>query len=478
MQAFSTQVLNVLLQISNFIWQYPLILLTLAVAITLSVGTHFFQFRYFGSVMKNTFGSIFKKRKSKDGISPFAAACSALASTLGVGNIAGVAVAISLGGPGAVFWMWVVALLGMIVKYGEVALALKYREKDPETGIYKGGIMYYAKKGLGKKWAWLGGLWCLFIFLVEALAPATQTNSLTDAMTTYFEIPRVAIGIVSAIMIAIVLIGGIKRISHFAELVVPFMAVAYVIVALYVIFTNIGGVPEAFSLIFGKAFTGTSAVGGFTGAAFSQSVRWGVARGIYSNEAGNGTAPLAHAAADVDHPAKQAIWGIAEVFVDTIIVCTMTALVILVTGVWTTGLGGAQLTTAGFAAGMKSETAAGIFVSIVIMFFAFTTATVATYYGQLALSYFTKNKVIQIIYLAIASSMAIFGSVGAFSTIWGLADLGLGMATLINLIVIFALRKDIFQITKEYKEILQKEKLDKEKQELKEQTGHLIENCN
>ncbi len=455
MRFFQT-ILNVLLAISDFIWSYPLIILTVVVAVTLTIGTGFFQFRYFGAAMKNTFGKMFSSKSSDKGISSVAAVCSALANTLGVGNIAGVAVAISLGGPGAVFWMWVVALLGMIVKYGEIALAIKYREVDPETGMYKGGIMYYAKKGLGKGFAWAGALWCLIIAMVEILAPAVQINSLSGALTTYFDINPLIIGIICAIAIALVLLGGLKRISNFATLVVPFMAISYVIVALFVIFTNAGSIPTAFGLIFSKAFTGTAATGGFTGAALAASIRWGVARGVYSNEAGNGTAPIVHSAADVDHPAKQAIWGIVEVFVDTIIVCTMTALVILVTGVWTSGEGGAALTTMGFAAGIGSEKIAGVFVSLVIFFFAFTTATVSVFYGQSCLGYFTKNKVVKAGYALLASCMAIVGAVGGLSTIWGLADLGLGLATLVNLCVVFALRKDIYAITAEYKEMLKK----------------------
>lgn len=456
--AFFQHVLADLLAISDFIWGIPILLLTIVTAVVLTVGTGFFQFRYFGHAMKNTFGTMFKSKASDNAISSLGAVCSALASTLGVGNIAGVAVAISLGGPGAVFWMWVVALFGLIVKYAEVVLAVKYREIDPETGMYQGGIMFYVKKGLGQKFVWIGGLWCFFIFAVQILAPAVQINSLAGALTKYFSIDPVIIGIVCAVIMGFVLLGGLRRISKCAEIVVPFMALAYCLVAVFVIITNITAIPAAFGLIFKSAFQGTAATGGFLGAGVAQAVRWGLARGVYSNEAGNGTAALVHATANVDHPAKQGIWGIAEVFVDTIVVCTMTALVIMVTGVWTSGEGGAALTTMGFAAGMGSETVAGLFVTVVIFFFAFTTAVVCVYYGETCLRFFTKNKAVSTAYRLIACVMAIVGSVGGLATIWGLADLGLGLANITNLCVILALRKDIFKITSEYKEMIKKSK--------------------
>lgn len=453
---FWQHVLSDMLSVSDFIWSFPILVLTVVVAVTLTIGTGFFQFRYFGHAMKNTFGKMFKTKGSEKGISSLAAVCSALASTLGVGNIAGVAVAIALGGPGAVFWMWLVALFGLIVKYAEVCLAVKYREVDPETGMYKGGIMYYAKKGLGKKFAWMGGLWCFVIFAVQILAPAVQINSLTGSLTAYFDINPVIIGVVCAVIMGFVLIGGLKRISKCAEIVVPFMALAYCVVAIFVIITHITAVPAAFGAIFAGAFSGTAATGGFLGAGVSSAIRWGLARGVYSNEAGNGTAALVHATANVDHPAKQGIWGITEVFVDTIIVCTMTALVIMVTGVWTSGQSGAALTTMGFAAGMGSETAAGIFVSLIIFFFAFTTAVVSVYYGENCLGYFTKNKTAIMCYRILACIMAIVGAVGGLSTIWGLADLGLGIANITNLCVLFGLRKDVFKITAEYKDMIKK----------------------
>lgn len=385
-------IIDAMMAISNFLWGYPILFMTFGLAIYFTFRLKGFQFTQLNHIFKNTLGKIFVKSEAKGDISPFQATCTALASTLGVGNIAGVAVAIAIGGPGAIFWMWFVALLGLIMKYSEITLAQRYREQDPETGQFQGGFMWYVKNGLGSNWKFMGILWAFILGCGMVFAPAVQINSVAVAMTTYFPVSPLIVGIVCAIFMALVLFGGIKRIGKFAEAVVPFMAVAYTIVSLFIIAKYFTGIPAAFGLIFSTAFTGTSATGGFVGSTVLLAIRWGLARGVYSNEAGTGVAALAHASASVDHPVKQGIWGIMEVFIDTIIVCTMTALVIILTGVWNSGLSSSALTTSAFAVGFGSETAAGIFISVIILFFAFTTALVNIYYGEVCFKYLFGKK--------------------------------------------------------------------------------------
>jgi len=452
-------IINFLMSISDFLWGYPILFMTFGLALYFTLRLKGFQFVNFGHILKNTLGKILEKSTEEGGISPFQACCTALASTLGVGNIAGVSVAIAMGGPGAVFWMWLVALMGLIVKYSEIVLAVKYREKNPETGIWQGGFMWYVKNGLGSNWKFMSVIWAAILACGMVFAPAVQINSVATALTTYFPIPSVYVGIFSAILLALVLFGGIKWISKFAEAVVPFMALAYTVVSIFVIGRYFTGIPAAFALIFKSAFTGTAATGGFVGSTIALAIRWGLARGVYSNEAGTGVAALAHSSATVDHPAKQGLWGVMEVFIDTIIVCSMTALVVILTGVWDNGLSGAALTTSAFAAGFGNETAAGIFVSIIILFFAFTTALVNIYYGEICINYLF-GKILIFPYRVLGCAFAIIGSLGAMTFLWGLFDFFYGVCVVLNLIILFALRKEIFAITKDYVENYIKVKAD------------------
>lgn len=443
-------IIDILMAISNFIWGWPLLILTFGVALFLSFKYKFFQFAYLGHSLRNTLGKIFAKNEGVGDVSPFAACCTALASTLGVGNIAGVSVAIATGGPGAIFWMWFVAVLGFIVKFSEISLGMAYREKDPETGLWRGGFYWYVKRGLGRRWKWIGVIWTIILGCAMVFAPAVQMNSLVGAVHTSFpEISAWIIGIVAAILMGVVLLGGIKGISKFAETVVPGMAVVYTLASIYVIIMYFANIPAVFAMIFEYAFTPAAATGGFAGSTVLLAIRWGLARGVYSNEAGTGMAPLAHSSATVNHPVKQGIWGITEVFIDTIVVCTMTALVVLCTGVWDSGANGAALTTLAFGTAFGSQVAGTIFVSIIISFFAFTTAVVNVYYGEICVGILGGQKFIMP-YRILGCIFAVVGSVGALATLWNLFDFFFGVCAVCNLIVCFLMRKQIGALIKDY----------------------------
>lgn len=446
-------IVGAMMAVADFLWGWPLLIMTSFVAVYMTIRLGFFQFVYFGHVMKQTFGKMFDKGSGEGNINPFKAACTALASTLGVGSIAGVSVAIATGGPGAVFWMWFIALLGLIVKFSEVTLGVAYREKDPTTGDWHGGFPWYVKNALGENWRWLSVIWAVTMAIGMMFAPSVQANSIMEAIHTNFDVSPLLVGIVIAAIMALVLIGGLKSLSNFANAVVPLMAVVYVAGSLIVIFSNITMVPEAFRLIFTDAFTGAAAEGGFVGSTVMLAVRWGLARGVYATEAGTGTAPLVHSSASVNHPVKQGIWGIFEVFSCAMIICTMTALVVLTSGVWTSGLTGAALTTSAFIKAFGSSFAGSLFVSIIIAFFAFTTCVVNVYYGGICLQALGIHKGIKIYYF-VGCLFAIVGTLGALKTLWTTFDFFFGVCVVCNLIVIFALREKIVILVKDYKEKL------------------------
>lgn len=442
-------IINAMMAVSNWIWGWPLLILTFTVAIFLSLDLRFFQFTMFCHAMKETLGKIFVKSEGTGDISPFSACCTALASTLGVGNIAGVSVAIATGGPGSIFWMWVVALLGLIVKFSEIALALAYREKNQETGNWNGGFYWYVRKGLGENWKWVGVLWAVTMLSAMVFAPAVQINSLASAINASFDINPIFIGIASSALMFVVLIGGIKSISRFAEMVVPMMAFVYTLVSLYVLVRYASAIPGVFALILKSAFNGSAASGGFAGAGVMLAIRWGFARGIYSNEAGTGAAPLAHASATVNHPAKQGLWGIVEVFVDTIIVCSMTALVVLCSGVWDGGSSSAALTSEAFGVAFGNKNAGTVFVSVIISFFAFTTALVNVYYGEICLMALGGKKILTP-YRILGCFFAVIGAGGALSMLWNLFDFFYGVCVLLNLLVCVAMHKQIAALVRDY----------------------------
>ncbi|NLG95612.1 MAG: sodium:alanine symporter family protein [Acetomicrobium flavidum] len=360
--------------LAGLLWDWPMMLLIFMCGFLFSIKTKFFQVRHLGYVLKNTLFKIFDKSSRGEGVmTPFQAVSTALAGTVGNGNIAGVATAIAIGGPGAVFWMWVVAILGMMTKMVEVSLAVNYRVKDKHGNFY-GGPMYYIEKGLGEKWKPLAKFFAAMMIL-GALGTAVwvQPATMASAMKNIFNVPPLITASVSVVLTALVVIGGFKRIGQFCEKLVPFMCIFYIVGSLGIIFVNIERLPEIFSLIFKFAFHPMPAVGGFAGSSVLLSMKRGMARGMFSNEAGMGSAPMVHATAITDHPIRQGLYGVFEVFVDTIIICSMTAIVILIAApdLWHSGLNGVDLTLAAF------ETLYGrlgsAIVAISVMLFAYST---------------------------------------------------------------------------------------------------------
>ncbi|MYL60762.1 amino acid carrier protein, partial [Virgibacillus halodenitrificans] len=323
-------------------------------------------------------------------ITPFQAFTSALASTAGATNIVGVPVAISLGGPGALFWMWIVALIGMATRYGEIVLGMKYREKN-EKGIWVGGPQYYIKKALG--WNTVALLFAVFLMLEIIPSVMVQSNSITTQLQGAFNWPVQITGIIIAAIIGIIVFGGIKRIANVTDKLVPFMVLSYLILALIIIIVNIAELPNVLSLIFTHAFTPISAAGGFAGAGIAQALRWGIARGLYSNEAGMGTGPVAHAAAQTDHPSKQALWGVFSVFIDTIVICTVSGLLVLVTGAWkdVDAANASNMINVAFS-NLYGDTFGGVFVAIFLMFFVITTIGILIFFGEKQAEYLTNLK--------------------------------------------------------------------------------------
>lgn len=461
-------VFNIMIAIADWFWGLPMLILSAAIAIVYTITNKGFQFTHFGHIFKETFGKMLKGEENKTtskGISSFKAMCMALSNTLGVGNIAGVSLAIAMGGPGAVFWIWIAGLLGMILKYGEITLGVKYREIDPATGMYRGGIMWYIEKGLGKNWKWMAVAYAIVYIISGVNGPGVQVNTLATSVTAYFDIPSMLIGIVIALLMGVVLLGGLKRISDFAGKVVPFMSVAYLAIAVAIIIINIKALPETILIIFKYAFSDCQAmVGGFGGASAAMAIRYGIARGFYSNGAGTGDSPFAHSTADVDHPSKQGLWGIAEVVVDAI-VCTGTAFIVLVTGAWKSGLSGAPLTAKAIADAFGSEAFGNIFIIIMVLFFALTTAVMCAYYGEISVRYFTESKAVIMIYRVIICLYSVFCTNPFFmdrlDVVWRIGDFNSVFGMSISIFTLFLLRKDVAECTREYKAMIKKDKFQK-----------------
>ena len=449
--------------LNSIVWGPPMLFLVVGTGIFLTIMVKFFQVSKIKLWWKATFGFVFsgkiREKSAGTNITPFQAVATALASTVGTGNIVGVATAIVRGGPGAVFWMWVSAFFGMVTKYAEVLLAVKYREVDA-GGTHHGGPMYYIEKGLKMKW--LAVIFAIFAtFATFGIGNMTQANSIASSMASSFGIPVIATGIVIAILTGLVILGGIKRIAQVTEKMVPFMAVFYVIGSVIILIVNIGRLPAAFGMIFANAFNFNSLEGGIMGYIIMKAMRFGVARGVFSNEAGMGSAPIAHAASSESDPVKQGLWGIFEVFVDTIIICSLTGLVILTSGVssFTASAGatnfvgglfsGADLTMTAFSATFGQ--AGGIFVTLGILLFALSTILGWSYYGQQSLGYLTNNnKVWDWIYKFIFTVLTIVGAVGGLTLIWDIADTLNGLMAIPNLIAVLLLCKVVFDLTKEY----------------------------
>lgn len=447
--------------LNGIVWGLPATVLIFGVGLYISIRTGFLQFTKFGTVWKNTIGKIFHRttEAGHGAVTPFQAVCTALAATVGTGNIAGVAGAIAIGGPGAVFWMWISALLGMVTKYSEVTLAVHYRQKN-KHGDWVGGPMYYIENGLGKKWKFLGILFAIFgVFAVFGTGNATQVNTIVASIDTalisfgVMEAGSTAtlnliLGIVITVLVGMILLGGIKRIGHVAERLVPIMALLYVVLGLGIIIVHIDNLPTAFSSIVKGAFNPSAVTGGVVGAAFV-AVQKGVARGIFSNEAGLGTASIAHAGAEVNDPVQQGLFGVFEVFVDTIIICTFTALVILCSGVPITygAAAGAELTISGFTSTYGNWIT--VFTAVAMCCFAFTTILGWGLYGARCSEYLFGEKVIKP-FMVIYSLVAIIGATVKLDLLWSIAETFNGMMAIPNLIAVALLSPVVIRLTKEY----------------------------
>ncbi len=440
---------NAIINFSNWLWGIPMLVILVGGSLFLTIKLGFFQFKYFPFAMRETFGKIFAKAEGEGTISPFQAATAALASTIGASNIVGVPVAIAFGGPGAVFWMWVVALIASAAKFSEVVLGIKYREKN-EEGDYVGGPMYFLSKGiksgLGKA---LGIIFSFFLMIEIIPSIATQAISAVQTAET-INIPNWVTGSVLVILVGLVVFGGIKRIASFTEKLVPFMALLYVIGGLIIIIINIAELPKALGLIFKHAFTPIAATGGIAGAGIAQAIRWGTARGVYSNEAGMGTAPIAHSSAVTDHPVRQAMWGIFEIVVDTLIVCTITALIVLVSGVY-------EIVPVDQAASMPAvafqqllgNTLGGGIVTVSILLFVLSTIIVIAYYGKTQAEFLfgAKFSNIMVIVYLIAIVLGVYGGI---EFLYNFLDILLATIIIPNMIGLLLLSDEVKDLKDEF----------------------------
>lgn len=443
--------LEKLISFSDWLWGYPLVLLLLFASVFLTVYLNFIQFRHFFYMLKQTFGSVNKKPRGEGTITPRQALTSALSSTVGAANIVGVPTAIMMGGPGAVFWMMIIAFLGMALKFSENVLGVHYREQN-KKGEFVGGPTYYMKKGFkNKKLGTIFSLIFAFALMIEIVPSImVQGHSAASTMKDTFNVPMAVSGVILAVLAALVVFGGVKRIASFAEKIVPIMVGLYCFFGFLIILMNISHVPNVIWLVIEQAFNPTAAVGGTFGAALATTIRWGFARGIYSNEAGLGTSSIAHAAAKTDHPVRQAFWGISEIVVDTLIICSTTGFVVLVSGVWKASDAKAQsaaLTARAF------ENTFGQFgsmmVSISMMFFVFSTVVVVIFYGSRMAEFLfglTAGWVMKTIYVL---SM-IVGALGAAQQLWDLLDLALAAVLIPNVIAVIMLSPKVKSLTTDF----------------------------
>ena len=447
--------------VNQFIWGAPAMVCIIGVGLLLSVRTGFLQIRKFPYAIRTTIGRIFRKKDASDGsMTPFQAVCTALAGTVGTGNIAGVAGAIAIGGPGAVFWMWCSALLGMCTKYAEVTLAVHFRERN-SSGEWVGGPMYYIKNGLHKRWHWLAFLYALFgVLTVFGTGNATQVNTIVAAIDTalleYHVVGsalmptlNLGIGVICAMMVAMVLLGGIKRIGSVSEKLVPFMALFYILMAIGVMALNFERLPEVLSSIIVGAFHPQAFTGGVVGSLFI-SLQKGVARGIFSNEAGLGTGSIAHACADTKKPVKQGMFGIFEVFADTIVICTLTAMVILCSGTAVNygSAAGAELTISGFTATYGGW--ASIFTAVALCCFAFSTIIGWGLYGSRFIGFLCRSDKVVRPFFVVYSFVAILGATIDLGLLWSIAETFNGLMSIPNLVALLLLSGTVVKLTREY----------------------------
>ena len=442
-------------------WIYILLPCVFVGGLYFTIGTGAVQFRRFGYAMKNTIGKMFKKTEAEPGaVTPLQAVTTALAATVGTGNIVGTSQAIALGGYGAIFWLWLAALLGMVIKFAEVTLSVRFREKD-EKGDWVGGPMYYIKNGLGPKWKWLAVLFCIFAILASfGIGNMSQANSIMDSIKNAIlafnpDVTNTAaiewcVGIFLAVVTAAVLFGGIKRIGAVTEKFIPFMSALYIIFTLIVIGSNIGGIIPGLKMIVVGAFSPQAVLGAGSGIALKNALIWGLRRSAFSNEAGLGSAAIAHAAAQTEGPVQQGVFGIFEVFMDTIVICTLTALTIICSGVEITfgEVPGSALITAAFAT-VFGEKLAAIFIAFALMMFAYSTILGWSLYGTRCTQYLfgiKVSKVYQLVFIAIV----IVGCVSPIEAVWNLADTFNGLMAIPNFIALFALSPVLFKLVKDF----------------------------
>ena len=443
-----TAVQEKLVIIRDLIWgEYLLIPLLAFVGVYLTAGLLAMPWRKIPLAISTLWQGRKKTSEHEGDISPFQALMTELSATVGTGNIVGVATAIYFGGPGAIFWMWVIALFGMATKYAEAVLAVTYRETD-KNGNYVGGPMYYIRNGLGKNWRWMAGVFAFFaMFAAFGIGNMVQSNSVADELYSTFQIPFWVTGLVMSVFVSIVIIGGVKRIAKVASKLIPIMAITYVIAALIIVLINLDKIPGVISLIIESAFHGAAASGGFLGATVWMAIRMGFARGIFSNEAGLGSAPIAHAAAKPNNPINQGMIAMLGVFIDTIIICSLTAFVILLTGAFESGAKGASMTSLAFSTALHGY--GGYVVSFGLILFAFTTILGWSYYGERCASYLFGIKII--LFYRIFWIIATFiGAVIKLELVWIFADIANGLMALPNLIALLLLSPVIFVKSRHY----------------------------
>ena len=448
MEAF----MNFLGKVSDFVWGPPMLVLIVGTGIYLTFRLSFLQIRSLPYALKLSFSKSSQDKKSKGDISHYQALTTAMAATIGTGNIAGVATAVVLGGPGAVFWMWITAILGMATKYAEAILAVKFRVEN-EDGTMSGGPMYYLEKGLNAKW--LGIIFAIFGAVAAfGIGNMVQSNTVSDVLSSTFSIPGWATGAILMVLAALVIIGGIKSIGKVTAYFVPFMALFYVIGGLVIMGLNLDLVPSAISLIFKDAFTGTAVAGGAIGAV----IRYGVARGVFSNEAGLGSAPIAAAAAKTDYPGRQALVSMTQVFIDTIIVCSVTGITIVMAGMYNSGADGANLTSQSFAYFLGST--GSYIVAFGVIFFAFSTVLGWSYYGEKCYSYLTKNRWMSL-YKILFLLLVFTGAVVELNLVWTFADIMNALMAVPNLIGLLGLSGIVVAETRRFLKIAKEEKVAK-----------------
>jgi AGCS family alanine or glycine:cation symporter len=436
--------------LNGYVWGGPMIVLLMGTGLLLTILTGFVQFTRLGTSLREVLGKVFTRGRGAGSVTPFQAVATALASTVGVGNIAGVATAIFLGGPGALFWLWISGILGMCTKYAEIVVALHYREQD-EAGVMRGGAMYTLKK-LGLPWA--GGVFALLTSLAAfGIGNMVQANSVAESLNASFGIPHFHTGLILMVLTAVVILGGIKRIGEFTSVLVPFMAVVYLGGGLIIVIMHADRLPAALSLVFDGAFTGTAATGGFAGSTVMLALRYGIARGLFSNEAGLGSAPMVHAAAQTDHPVRQGLYGIFEVFVDTILICTMTGLVILVTDTWTSGATGAALSAKAFETGLPG-TWGHVIVTVGVVLFSYSTLIGWSFYGETGIVYLLGARA-AVPYRLLWLVFIYLGAIGQLHVVWDVADTLNGLMALPNLAalllsipLLLRLQREFFKVKK------------------------------